>query len=245
MVEAQVIGPHPAIATWAEAALPLARTALHDAPRRAGGTWAVGLDLLDNDPTGAVAGVALPWDAFGLAPTSLHRAQLSTIYPGYPLSDPGEDPAANRYRLGRDAAHLDGLLPTGPHNRRKVKEPHAWVLGIALTDCRASPLVVWPGSASILRAALRAVFDGHPPATWGDVDVTDAYTTARRQVFDTCTRTELPLKRGQATLLHRLTLHGVAPWGSDVGDPTPSGAPRIIAYFRPALASVQDWITAP
>lgn len=237
MVEARVLGPDPRLAAWAAAALPLAVAALQAEDRRAGGTWAVGLDLLDNDPSGTVAGVPLPWDALGLAPEPLHRAQLSTVYPGYPRPDAGEPDTANRYRLTRDAAHLDGLLATGADKRRRIKEPHAWILGLPLTDNPAAPLVVWPGSAAILRAALLEALSPHPPASWADIDVTDAYTIARKQVFATCPRLELPVKRGQATLLHRLCLHGVAPWGNSA-----QATPRIIAYFRPQLACAQDWL---
>lgn len=243
MVDAQVLGPHPAIRAWADTALPraeaaLAKDALDGTGRRAGGTWAVGLDLLPNDPAGGVAGVPLPWEVLGLTPEPLHRAQLSTLYPGYPRPDPGEPDSANRFRLTRDAAHMDGLLPIGPDKRRMIKEPHAWILGLPLTDNPAAPLVVWPGSAAILRTALLAVLSPHPPKIWSDIDVTDAYTAARRQVFATCPRVEMPVRRGQATLLHRLTLHGVAPWSG------PETAPRIIAYFRPQLAGVQDWLAA-
>ena len=237
MVDARVIGPDPAIAAWAEAALPRAVAALAGADRRAGGTWAVGLDLLDNDPAGGIAGVPLPWGVLGLAPEPLHRAQLSTVHPGYPRPDPGEPASANAWRLIRDAAHLDGLLPIGPDKRRRVKEPHAWILGLPLTDNPAAPLVVWPGSATILRTALLTALHPHPPETWPEVDVTDAYIAARRHVLNTCRRVELPVRRGQATLLHRLCLHGVAPWG-DSAETTP----RIIAYFRPQLSSVQAWL---
>lgn len=237
MVEARILGPYPALAAWAAAALPVAQAALAAEPRRAGGTWAVGLDLLDNDCAGTVAGTSLPWGGLGLAPEPLHRAQLSTIYPGYPRADAGEPDAANRYRLTRDAAHLDGLLPIGPDKRRMVKEPHGWILGISLTDVQAAPLVVWPGSAAILRAGLRAALAPHPPRDWADIDVTDAYIAARRTAFATCPRVEMPVRRGQATLLHRLCLHGVAPWGD-----SDEVQARIIAYFRPQLTSVQDWL---
>lgn len=240
MVEARILGPHRVIAAWAEAALPRAVAALQGADRRAGGTWAVGLDLLDNDAAGTVGGVPFPWDVLGLVPEPLHRAQLSTIYPGYPRPDPAEPDSANPYRLTRDAAHLDGLLPVGPDKRRMVKEPHAWIVGVPLTDNPAAPLVVWPGSAAILRAGLLAALAPHPQADWSDIDVTDAYVAARRQVFDTCPRVEMPVKRGQATLLHRLCLHGVAPWGASA-----ETTPRIIAYFRPQLATVRDWLADP
>ena len=240
----QRIGPDPAIAAWARAALPVARQALTqtDQPLRCGGTWAVGLDLLDNDPTGAVAGCALPWRILGLTPEPLHKAQLSVIYPGYPQPWAGETDAAFRFRQTRDAAHLDGVLPLGPLKRRMIKEPHAWVLGIALTDCAASPLVVYEGSHLIIQSALRVALADHAPQNWGDVDITDAYQTARAKVFETCRRAEVPIAVGQATLLHRLTIHGVAPW--PVAPVAPAEG-RIIAYFRPLLASVHNWLTRP
>lgn len=209
-------------------------------PLRCGGTWAVGLDLLPNDAAGRVAGVDLPWADLGLAPEPLHKAQLSAIYPGYPQPSPEESASAYAFRRSRDAAHLDGLLPIGPDRQRMVKEPHGWILGLALNTCAASPLVVWEGSHEILRAALRQALLPHPPALWGDIDLTAPYAEARRKVFATCRRVELPTAPGEALLLHRLTLHGVAPWAER--GPSPAEG-RIIAYFRPLLASVKDWLT--
>lgn len=240
MVGWRRIGPDPAIAGWAAAALPLAVAALAGEQRRAGGTWAVGLDLLDNDAQGAVAGVALPWDVLGLPPEPLHRAQLSAVFPGYPRADPGEPATANAYRLRRDAAHLDGLLAEGPAKRRRIAEPHGWILGLPLTNCTAAPLVVWEGSVEVMRAGLLAALAGHPPESWGQVDVTEAYQAARAQVFATCRRVELPVVRGEATLLHRLCVHGVAPWGDGDG----LREARVIAYFRPQMASVAAWLMA-
>lgn len=236
----------PRIRDWAAAALPLARRALDDdpAPRRSGGTWVVGLDLLPNTDDGAIGGTAFPWDALPLAPEPLHRAQLSTVFPGYPRPDPDESSASFRFRQTRAAAHLDGLLAIGPDRRRMVKEPHGWILGLPLTDCSAdaAPLTVWEGSAEILRAALRAALAPHPPDIWAEVDLTEAYTTARAQVFQTCRRIDLPGRPGEAILLHRLTLHGVAPWAEGAEAP-PEG--RITAYFRPQLTSVSEWLGLP
>jgi len=238
------LGPTKGISAWAQAALPLARAALASStdPLRCGGTWAVGLDLLPNDETGRVGGVDLPWADFGLAPEPLHRAQLSTLHPGYPQPSAEEGATAFAFRLNRDAAHLDGLLPIGPDRQRMVKEPHAWILGLPLTQSDGAPLVVWQGSHLILQAALREVLAPHPPETWGDVDLTQAYTVARRRIFETCPRIPLTARPGEATLLHRLTLHGVAPWHAGATAP-PEG--RIIAYFRPLMASVQDWLQHP
>lgn len=233
----------PAILAWAQAARPLAVAALAAStePLRCGGTWAVGLDLLPNAEDGAIAGVALPWSLFGLPPEPLHRAQLSAVYPGYPRPSPDETPAAQAFRRNRDAAHLDGLLAEGPEKRRRVAEPHGFILGISLTpaDARAAPLVVWPGSATLLRGALRAAFGAAPPETWGKIDVTGAYQAARAQVFERCPRVEVPMRPGDAVLLDRLTLHGVAPW-AEGAKAAPEG--RITAYFRPVLPSVADWL---
>lgn len=241
VTEIRRFGPDPAILAWAQAARSEAVKALAASPEplRAGATWAVGLDLLPNDAMGTVAGVPLPRALFDLAGLPLHRAQVSTVYPGYPRPSPEESPAAFAFRRDRDAAHLDGLLPVGPTRQRMVKEPHAYILGLGLTDSTAAPLVVWPGSAALLRAALARAFAPFPPETWGDVDVTEAYQAARAQVFRTCPRVELPLQPGEALLLHRHILHGVAPWAQGAKAP-PEG--RITAWFRPLMVSVADWL---
>ena len=240
----QKLGPHPAIATWARAAhaAALDHLATTTEPWRCGGTWFVGVDALSNDPDGSINAIPFPWDALPLTPEPLHRAQLSVIRPGYPQPSPEETPTAFAFRRDRDAAHLDGLLPIGPIRARMVKEPHAWILGLPLNDTSASPLTVWEGSHDILRAALLKALKPHPPATWGDVDITEPYQEARREAFATCRRIELPAKPGEATLLHRLMLHGVAAWKPQDKAP-PEG--RMIAYLRPQLNAVSDWLAAP
>jgi hypothetical protein len=236
----------PAIAAWAAAARPLAEAAVAASPEpwRCGGTWFVGVDALPNGPDGRMGDAPFPWASLPLAPEPLHRGQLSTVRPGYPKPWDGEDAAAFRFRQTRDAAHLDGLLPVGPERRRMVKEPHAWILGLPLNDCGdgASPLVVWEGSASLMRDAMRAALAGHDPAVWGEVDVTGAYKAARAEVFRRCRRVEVPARPGEAVLLHRLTIHGVAPWAPGASAPA---AGRMIAYFRPLLPRVSDWLTLP
>lgn len=238
------IGPHPAIKAWADAARTAALDVLATSPEpwRCGGTWFVGVDALPNAPDGSIHGTAFPWQALPLTPEPLHQAQLSVIRPGYPQPSPDETPAAFAFRRDRDAAHLDGLLPIGPEKARMVKEPHAWILGLPLNDTPAAPLTVWEGSHEILRAALIQALTPHPPATWGDIDITTPYQTARRQIFATCRRITIPARPGEATLLHRLTLHGVAPW-----QPTDTAPPegRMIAYLRPVLTDVETWLTAP
>ena len=238
------IGPDPRLAAWAAGALPVAQAAVAASNEvwRCGGTWFVGVDALANDSFGQVADAAFPWDALPLAPVPLHRAQLSVMRPGYPQPSADESDSAYGFRLRRDAAHLDGLLAVGPEKRRMVKEPHGWILGIALNHCDpgAAPLSVWEGSHIVMRAALAQAFAGHPPESWGDVDITDAYKSARAEVFRTCRRIELPSAPGLAVLMHRHLIHGVAPWAEGAKAP-PEG--RMVAYFRPLLPSVAAWLT--
>lgn len=240
------IGPHPEIALWAVAARPMAIAALAASAevRRCGGTWAVGLDLLANDAFGALGTVGFPWQAVGLLPQSLHQGQLSAVYPGYPQPGVEETPAAARFRKARDAAHLDGLLPVGPARKRMMKEPHAWILGLPLNRCGAgaAPLVVWEGSHEVMRRHIATELRRHSPEVWGDVDLTEVYTVARAEVFATCPRVEVPVVPGEASLLHRLTIHGVAPWQTGADAPAEG---RIIAYFRPVLPSVEAWLLQP
>lgn len=240
-----VIGPDPAIAAWAEAAHRLAQTTLaaRDEDWRSGGTWLVGVDALPNTPQGDVPGGQFPWAALPLSPETLHRGQISVVKPGYPRPSPNETDAAFKFRQTRDAAHLDGLI-LQPDGTRLMQEPHHWIVGIALNRCSpdASPLVVWEGSHHILRAALTTALAAFAPSDWGHVDLAPAYQAARREVFATCMRRVVPIMPGQATLLHRHTLHGVAPWQSGAKAPADG---RIIAYFRPQMATVQDWLSAP
>ncbi|MEZ5798437.1 MAG: hypothetical protein R3D63_13740 [Paracoccaceae bacterium] len=239
------VGPDPRIAAWAAAALPVARRAVEqsDEEWRCGGTWFVGVEALPNGPCGRMGDTDFPWPALPLPPAPLHRGQLSVTRPGYPQPWPGEDDAGYRFRRNRDAAHLDGLLPVGPARRRMVREPHAWILGLPLTQCEAgaAPLVVWEGSHRLMRVALERAFAGHDPAAWGEVDLTDAYKAARAEVFRQCRRVELPGRPGEAVVLHRHLIHGVAPWATGAHAP-PEG--RMVAYFRPLLPSVADWIAA-
>lgn len=208
------------------------------------GTWFVGVDALPNDALGAVAGGAalggaayeFATDLFGSL--ALHSAQLSVIYPGYPKPRAGESEAAGRYRLKRDAAHLDGLKLEGTERQRRMGEYHAWVLGVPLSESAASPLVVWEGSHLRLQDMLKRELQGVPETRWHEVDLTAAYQAARAEIFEECQRVEVRAKVGEAYLVHRFALHGVAPWS---GAET---APRMIAYFRPELADRRHWLMA-
>lgn len=242
------LGPLPGLQAWADAALPAARRHVlsGDEEWRCGGTWLAGVDALPNGAGGDIAGVPLPSELRAVLPwhpDSWHAAQLSTLRPGYPQPWAGESDAAFRFRQTRDAAHVDGLLPIGPDRRRMLREPHAFILGLPLTeaDPGAAPLVVWEGSQTLIRRAFTAALAPHPPETWGDIDLTEVYHAARREAFATCPRVALPARPGEALLLHRMILHGMAPWADGAMAP-PEG--RIIAYFRPEFAHVADWLAA-
>lgn len=250
-----VFAREDAVADWAQAAMAPALAAIRDPAMRRlwlrhGGTWFAGVDLLENDAAGVVgngpplAGAALDAAQAVCGHLAFHRAQLSVTYPGYPAPDAQDSDAAYRYRLTRDAAHLDGLLPEGSDKRRHLREPHGYILGVALTSAGqgAAPLVVYEGSHHVMRAAFTTAFAGHDPASWGDLDVTERYQEARRQCFARCQRVEIVLEAGQSVLVHRMALHGIAPWaeGAKAG---PDG--RIMAYMRPTLPAIADWLRLP
>ncbi|MEL6643916.1 MAG: hypothetical protein AAFQ79_08280 [Pseudomonadota bacterium] len=242
--------PDPRTLAWAKAALTAAREAIA-APENAhwlrhGGTWFAGVNVLPNAPDGSLRGIPLAGPALDFLadheamPAAWDRAQISVVYPGYPQPGPGETPANATYRRKRDAAHVDGLLPVGPDRRRVLGETHGFVLGIPLTQAsaEASPMVVWEGSHQIIGAALAQVLRPHPPDTWTEIDVTDAYHAARRRCFDTCRRRIVHVPVGGAYVVHRHALHGVAPW-AEGASADPEG--RIIAYFRPEIAP-ERWL---
>lgn len=251
----QIFPREAAVDAWVAAVQPTALAAIGDHGARArwlrhAGTWFAGVDLLPNDAAGRVAGGPPLAGAARAAARAvagdlaLHRGQISVTYPGYPGRDATESEAAHRYRRLHDAAHLDGLLPEGPQKRRHLREAHAYILGVALSGAGAgaAPLVVYEGSHQVMRACFAEAFAGLPPETWGDRDVTEAYQAARRTCLARCKRVEIVLGQGESVLLHRMALHGIAPWaaGADAG---PDG--RIMAYFRPVLPIVPDWLALP
>ena len=232
--------PHdPAVETWARHAAPVALAA--EAAGKGGwmdrcdGTWFVGVDALPNDGEGRLpGGPALTGEAIDAAralvgaPFALHKAQASICRPGYPRRGDEESEAAFRYRLARDAAHVDGLHRIMPGRRRMLKEAHAFILGLPLTDASAdaAPMVVWEGSHRIIAEAMRVAFSGASSDDWPDIDITEPYQQARKTCFETCKRIEIAARPGEAYLVHRLALHGVAHWRGGAGA-------RAIAYFRP------------
>ena len=237
----------PRTAAWAKAALIEARKVAADPKmQRASNlrhdkTWFVGVDALPNAVDGSIGGTPLagPWQE-DVPNLPLHNAQLSIIYAGYPRQDAGESDANHRYRRIRSAAHVDGLLPVGAARRRFAQEYHAYILSLPLNDKAEAPTVVWRDSQQIMQDALRRAIGNADPT---QVDITDAYQAARKEVFETCEQIPLHLKPGQSALLHPFILHGTQAWGDGTD---PSGEGRIIAFFRPECAGgAAQWLATP
>jgi hypothetical protein len=245
-----------AIVDWLAAALPAARQCVSDPENeqwwRHGNTWFVGVNALNNDSSGAVpggpalAGIARQCiDALpGFSGLALDRAQVSVCLPGYPGRDAGESETGYRYRRNRDAAHIDGLLRHGPDRRRYLGENHAYILGIPMVpwDPGAAPFVVWEGSHLLARETFEKLFAGIAADRWQSLDLTDAYHDLRRRIFARCRRCVVHAEPGQVYLVHRMALHGMAPWesGARAG---PDG--RMICYFRPPFSDPVDWLRLP
>lgn len=245
-----------ALANWVRYVLPTAKQTRFDNAHqhwlRCGDTWFAGVNALPNDSDGAVAGgpplsgIAVDFlhDQLEITPLEWEAAQVSICYPGYPQSMSGESKAAFRFRRDRYAAHIDGILPEGEKRRRHLRQHHRFILGIPLAryDEGAAPLVVWEGSHEIVRQTLSRCYDGRPASRWGDVDITEVYHDLRRRIFAECECVEIVAEPGEAYLIHRLALHGVAPWRSSA---VADADGRIICYFRPETPSSEEWLKAP
>ena len=251
----QSFAPESAVRDWVTNVAPAAIAASSDPNTRSewlrcGGTWFVGVDALPNDLNGNV-GNSGPLNCTALDAAQaisgvlpLHRGQVSAAYSGYPKRSNDESERAFNFRRQRDSAHVDGLKPIGRERRRYLDEPHAWILGFPVTQCGAgaSPLVVWEESHTIIRHRLEAILKQHPPQKWGQIDLTSPYQEARQEVFETCRRVELPGLLGETHLIHRLAVHGMAPWADGAISPEEG---RVVIYFRPQLKRVADWLALP
>ena len=249
------------LAQWVEHALPRARSTIAS-PQfaqwfRYQNTWFAGVNALDNDPHGAVAspgnepengsgplrGVAIDFlsDKLGFKNTVWDKGQLSVCYPGYPKPSSKETLEAHNYRVRRGAAHVDGFIPEGPHRRRHLREYHAFILGIPMVEfsADASPFIIWEGSHKIIQQAIMERLGDLPSEQWADEDVTETYQQARREVFQCCPRVELYAQPGEAFIAHRLSVHGMGPWGDDA-EATEDG--RMICYFRPEMNGPTYWL---
>jgi hypothetical protein len=246
----------PALANWVQHVLPTAKqTRFENAHKqwlRCGDTWFAGVNALPNDTDGAtkggppLTGLAVDFLRAQLNVSSLEwePAQVSICYPGYPQQMVDESDAAFRYRRDKSAAHIDGVLPEGEKRRRHLRQHHRFILGVPLThyDEGAAPLVVWEGSHEIVRETLRRCYGDRPANRWGDMDITDVYHDLRKRVFAECNRVEIIAEPGETYLVHRLALHGIAPWREQAAADRDG---RIICYFRPETPSPEEWLGAP
>ncbi len=244
------------IADWVNTALPEAHKAIasHDNKKwlRCGGTWFVGVNVLSNNTEGAVnSGPVLEGDVVDFIhetimqkPVQWDAAQVSTVYPGYPKRMDAESEKAYRFRYQRDAAHVDGLLPEGPLRRRHLREFHGFILGIPMVEYseKNAACVAWEGSHEQIRSALEARFAGIEASKWPDQDITDTYQMARKRIFDKCCRVSVVARPGEAYLMHRLLMHGIAPWHQNENHRSDQ---RMICYFRPEFKSAEDWVNNP
>lgn len=252
----RIFEPDPAIESWRKSSLASCRQAVTNPANRQwlrhDGTWFAGVNALENNERGEVNGgppisgqaVQFVSRQLDIQPIRWDKAQISVCYPGYPKVSDDEPETAFRYRLKRDAAHIDGLLRIGPEKRRFLREYHGFILGIPMVDFShdASPLVVWNGSHEIARKTFRSVLDVYTPDGWEEIDLTEIYHALRRRIFEQCKRVEIAVKPGQVFVIHRLALHGMAPWGKNASAGSDG---RMICYFRPEFADPVKWLQAP
>lgn len=215
---------------------------------RCGGTWFVGANYLQNDGSGRLNNVAFEGKAvdsimhkYGKFFNDWDKAQISICYEGYPKPSKGETLKSFNYRKDKFGAHVDGILPVGKGKRRYAREYHTFILGIPLVNFNefAAPVVVWEGSHRIVRSFLSQTLLKTPIKVWKDQDITELYHNARRQVFLKCKRKTIIVPLGGSYILHRLTLHGIMPWGQ-FGKAEDDC--RMIAYFRPILNKPEYWL---
>jgi len=208
------------------------------------GTWFVGVDALENDTNGALGEISLsgPFESLmkRTEARGLHAAHVSIIFEGYPKPRDQESESSFNFRLKRDAAHVDGLIADFPGGPRKLKEPHAYVLGIPLNQAPkgASPVVVWEGSHHLISKAFNSLFLNRDPEKWKDLDVREVYMQTRKSIFEKCKRRVLHANLGESYMIHRLCLHGISPWEFEIKN---FNEGRKIAYFRPELQNLADW----
>lgn len=251
-----LFGADRALSRWIEVSRKTIEESIH-APENAhwlryGETWFAGVNVLPNDADGAVPGgppvsgraVNFIRDQLGHHDLAWDRAQVSVCHPGYPQPMVGESDAVFAFRRDRDAAHIDGLLKDGQDRRRHLREHHAFILGIPISqhDKGAAPFTIWEGSHHRIGRWLRNRLEGLPPASWGDVDLTEDYQAVRREIFQSCPRVAIVARPGEAYLVHRHALHGMARW-DDEATAEPGG--RIIVYFRPHQTDLRAWLAAP
>ena len=77
--------------------------------------------------------------------------------------------------------------------------------------------------------------------SWDNLDITEIYQEARKQVLSKCKKKIIHVPLGGSYILHRLAVHGIMPWGKK-GESENDG--RMVAYFRPVLKNSKFWLNA-
>ena len=136
---------------------------------------------------------------------------------------------------------MDGILPIGYSKRRYAKEYHAFILGIPLVNFNefAAPVVVWEGSHRIIRTFLSRVLTKNTVKLWDNLDITEIYQEARKEVLSKCKKRIINVPLGGSYILHRLAVHGIMPWEKKGKSENNS---RMVAYFRPVLKDPKFWL---
>ena len=81
------------------------------------------------------------------------------------------------------------------------------------------------------------------PKDWKNIDITKSYHKAREVIFESCKRVEIHAVPGESYIIHRMALHGVAPWD---GRANSGKEGRVIIYFRPeADLGTSGWLSKP
>jgi len=99
------------------------------------------------------------------------------------------------------------------------------------------PVALHPAQVSIVRA-------GYPQPSASESDAAFRFRLNRDSAhLDGLIaegRVVVPGRVGEAVVLHRLLIHGVAPWAEGAQAAAPG---RSIAYFRPVMGSVAEWLS--
>ena len=241
------------IRNWVSHTLPVTKGIVNSAENshwmRYQNTWFAGVNVLTNDAEGRVTdGPRLQgnitefiYNILHLKTDNLDKGQISVCFAGYPKPMQAETEATFRYRLNRDAAHLDGLLAVGLQRRRYLREPHSYILAIPLVESPkdAAPFVVWEKSHEIIKQEFQKIYNSIRQDQWHDIDVTQAYQEMRKHIFEHCRRVAISVSPGETYLVHRHCLHGMAPWPKTIPN-TADG--RMICYFRPHSIDIQSWL---
>ena len=189
-----------AVRAWAEAALPAARVAMHDPAQahwwQCEDTWFVGVDALDNDARGAVAGgpslcgapVSVISEMFGVACPRCTRHRFRWCGKGIPSRARARVRRRSAIACAGTRRMWMAFAPKGAARRRRIAEPHMFILGLPLTGCRAGGLPRWCFGKAVTRSCapvFATALADHKAEDWGQVDITEAYVAARREVFET------------------------------------------------------------